>query len=190
MRRSPMKRGKEAGMSDMPTQLRKLGAWLLENDLDMKAPDDTCDPREAADTIEALQQRCEALERKIRVHEGSNRARMDRIAALEGSCGLHHANYKAALKMIGAKEDRIDALEGALTDAIGDLETVAQIHGHSIDLTQYRQALTAREELGECEHGCTDGWVIAAEGETIDSPDARIMWPCPICGTGRQSEGG
>ncbi len=164
MRRSPMKRGKGAGVSDMPTQLRKLGAWLLENDLDMKAPDGTCDPRDAADTIEALQQRCEDREQAAnqlgqQLHETE--------LALQDSDGA----AKAA-------QERIAALEGALEQiADGNLGGSTGM-ALAAAMRLARQTLSAREAPGE---SILDG-PKPGRGSTMDTE--------PIHGTGRQSEEG
>ena len=84
MRRSPMRRGKEAGVSETKNlvgRLRERQDEWVENHLAIPVDRDAL---EAADTIEALQQRCEEHENaRLRLSEQI----VDdgkRIAALEG----------------------------------------------------------------------------------------------------------
>ena len=197
-----MKRGKEAGVSEEAQTIAERDEaeaavqWLdgmtggdgeyRASTIDPKAP---ATPRlmceGIAERFEALQQRCEELKSVVNQRNKMCSQYFQEIEALKNRCEeadsdamTFHTKWQDSIK-------KIAALEGALGDAIGDLEVVAQTQGHSIDLTQYRQALSAREEPGDVK-------------PHIYIPDYQAGGDCRICGhvednpihgTGRQSEG-
>ena len=116
-------------MTEMTDGLRKLGAWLVDKDLDMSPdiPDGTVDPRDAADTIEALERRCAYLAGLSCAHESTIESRDRRVEALQHRCEeLERANETLGAQLLETErcltesdrtgKERIAALEAALRD--------------------------------------------------------------------------
>ncbi len=180
MRRSPMKRGKEAGVGEKQCSLtieQLLTELRLGGDVPMSQLRDM-----AASCIQALQQRCEELEAY-----GAD------LECQVNDLEEQYQHAEEANLTFGKQAERTAALEGALKAAhcphrapaisVGECINVGWCGGHQE--CEMRQALSAREEPGEIK---PHSYV----------PSAQHMGDCRICGhvedspihgTGRQSEG-
>ena len=117
MRRSPMKRGKEAGVDkNLPKTLRDMGTAGRERGFHVWE-----ELYEAADTIEALQQRCEELDEE----------RLEQMIGWEGSI----YDVKERDKKIAALEEAIsDLIEFAIKPVRDQGERAAEAVANAVDL--------------------------------------------------------